>query len=367
VDFGGPEGSFRLQIDVLRPGELPATAVQAWRAMQRADPAADSPFLSPCWARSVERARGRVRVAMLSERGEPRAFMSAQVGRITALAAGGIMTDYEGLVGDPGPGFDPARLVRALGVARYDFSHIPAEQDAFGRFARGGSVSWVVDLPGGYQAYAAQRRADGVSALKEIDKKRRKAEREAGAARFTARSASRADFDRLIELKRAQYRATGQTDVLAAGWTLKLLEDLFALDVTGYGGALFTLHLGEALAAIQFHLMGETTIHAWQVAHEPALERYSPGLLLFQDILKWMDDQPYDRLDLGYGDYRFKRELSNLQRPLMHGFVGVPSAASLLRGAAYGVRRAAEALPLGAVSELPGKAMRRIDLLRGLR
>ena len=103
------------------------------------------------------------------------------------------------------------------------------------------------------------------------------------------------------------------------------------------------------------------------VAHEDAFERYSPGLLLFQDILKWMDDQPFDRMDLGYGDYRFKRELSNLQRPLMHGFVGVPSAASFVREAAYGVRRAAEALPLGAVSALPGKAMRRIDLIRGLR
>jgi len=364
----GPEGRFRLQIDVLRPGELPASAMAAWRAMQRADRGADTPFLSPCWARSVELARGGVRIAMLSERGgEPRAFMTVQAGRITALAAGGVMADYEGLVGDPGPGFDPTQLVRALGVSRYDFSHIPAEQDTFGRYARGGSVSWVIDLPGGYEAYAAQRRADGVSALKEIERKRRKAEREVGVVRFTARSASRADFDRLMALKRAQYRATGQTDVLAAGWTLKLLEDLFALDAAGFGGALFTLHLGDQLAAMQFHLMGETTIHAWMVAHEAEFERYSPGLILFQDILKWTDAQPYDRLDLGYGDYRFKRELSNLQRPLMHGFVGVPSAASFVREAAYGVRRAAEALPLGAVSELPGKAMRRIDLIRGLR
>jgi hypothetical protein len=31
------------------------------------------------------------------------------------------------------------------------------------------------------------------------------------------------------------------------------------------------------------------------------------------------------------------------------------------------LRQAAEALPLGPVSELPGKAMRRLDLLRGLR
>ena len=358
-----------MQIDVLRPGELPASVMAAWRALQRAGGGWDSPFLSPCWARAVERAKGGcdVRIAMLSEAGEPRAFMSAQVGRVTALAAGGAMSDYEGLIGDPGPGFDVTRLVRALGVSRYDFSHIPAEQDAFGGYARGGSVSWVVDAPDGYAAYAERRRAEGVSALKEIDRKRRKVEREVGLTRFTARSVERADFDRLIELKREQYRATGQTDVLAAGWTRRLLENLFKLGQPGFSGALFTLHIGDALAAVQFHLMGETTIHTWMVAHEEAFERYSPGLLLFQDILKWMDDQPYDRMDLGYGDYRFKRELSNLQRPLMHGFVGVPSAASLVREAAYGVRRAAEALPLGSVSELPGKAMRRIDLIRGLR
>ena len=91
------------------------------------------------------------------------------------------------------------------------------------------------------------------------------------------------------------------------------------------------------------------------------------GLLLFQDILRWMDGEAYDRLDLGYGDYRFKRELSNTQLTLLHGFVGQPSAATLVREAAYGVRRVAEALPLGRASELPGKAMRRLDVMRGLR
>jgi len=225
----------------------------------------------------------------------------------------------------------------------------------------------LVDAPDGYEAYAAQRRTAGVSALKEFDRKRRKVEREVAEPVFTAWSTSHADFERLFELKREQYRATGQTDIFAAGWTLRLVEDLFALKVPGFGGALFTLHFGDQLAAAQFHLMGERVIHAWMIAHDPAFERYSPGLLLFQDILRWMDDQPYERLDLGYGDYRFKRELSNTQQTLMHGFVGAPSAASLVREAAYGLRQAAESLPLGPVSELPGKAMRRLDLLRGLR
>jgi CelD/BcsL family acetyltransferase involved in cellulose biosynthesis len=293
--------------------------------------------------------------------------MAAQVGAITAIAAGGAMSDYEGMVGEPGPDFDPAQLVRALGVSRYDFSHAPADQRAFAAHARGEALSWIIDVRDGYEPYAAQRRAAGVSALKEIDRKRRKVEREVGETTFTASSASKADFDQLIAWKRTQYQTTGQTDVLAAPWTQKLLADLFALDIPGFGGRLFTLHIGGRLAAAHFHLMGETTIHAWMIAHEPELERYSPGLLLFQDILRWMEGQPYNRLDLGYGDYRFKTELSNVQRTLVHGFVGPPSAATLMREVAYAMRRAAESLPLGPVSELPGKAMRRLDLKRGLR
>ncbi|MGH6958565.1 MAG: GNAT family N-acetyltransferase [Caulobacteraceae bacterium] len=358
-----------LEIDVLRPSELTPEMVALWRGLQRASSVSDSPFLSPCWARAVEHAQGGegLKVLVLSERGEPRAFMAARAVRGAAMAAGGPMSDYEGLVGEPGDAFAPQDLVRALGVSRYDFSHVPAEQAPFASHARGRAISWIVDLEHGYAAYAAERRQAGVSTLKDLDRKRRKAEREAGEPRFTAGSASREDFGRLIALKREQYRLTRQTDVFAAGWPLRLLEDLFALSVPGFGGQLFTLHLGERLAAAHFHLMGEKTVHAWIIAHEPEFERYSPGLLLFQDVFRWMDAEPYERLDLGYGDYRFKRELSNRQQALLHGFVGTPSVASLVREAAYGVRRAAEALPLGPVSELPGKAMRRLDLLRGLR
>jgi CelD/BcsL family acetyltransferase involved in cellulose biosynthesis len=89
--------------------------------------------------------------------------------------------------------------------------------------------------------------------------------------------------------------------------------------------------------------------------------------MLFQDILRWMEQTPYSRLDLGAGDYRFKHELANAGQGVTHGFVGLPSPSALVRGAAYGMVRAAEALPLGTASDLPAKAMRRMDQWRGLR
>jgi CelD/BcsL family acetyltransferase involved in cellulose biosynthesis len=138
---------------------------------------------------------------------------------------------------------------------------------------------------------------------------------------------------------------------------MNLIEALFERRDSDFGGALFTLHIGDRLAAV----------HGRLIAHAPEFEHYSPSLLLFQDILKWMVGEPYRRLDLGCGDYRFKRELSKATQETRHGFVGVESPATLLRGVAYRLREAAEGLPLGGVSALPGKAMRRYDLLRALR
>ena len=229
----------------------------------------------------------------------------------------------------------------------------------FAPFARGHMASHVVDIGGSYEAYAAERRAAGVGLLKDCDKKRRKAERELGPVRFTAFSRAAADFDQLI--------ATHQSDIFAPGWTQRLVRDLFASRDPEFGGTLFTLHFGERLAAAHLHLRGRRTIHGWLIAHDPEAERYSPGLLLFQDILRWMETTPYHRLDLGPGDYRFKRELANTEVSVGHGFVGVFSPATLVRRAAYGLRQAAESLPLGDLSQLPGKAMRRMDRLRGLR
>ncbi|HPA37675.1 MAG TPA: GNAT family N-acetyltransferase [Phenylobacterium sp.] len=360
-----------MEIEVLRPQDLSPARMERWRELQASDIRLDSPFLSPQWARAVERAQGEgarhVRVAVLRQDGRDVGYFAARAGSVTAMPAGAPMCDYQGLVAEPGVKIDARELVEALGVNRFDFCHMLAEDQSFAPHARGQVTSHVVDVGQGYAAYEAARRAAGTSVLKDCDKKRRKVEREVGEARFTAFSRSRADFDSLVAWKRAQLHATGQTDLFETGWTMRLLRDLFASRDPDFGATLFTLHFGERLAAVHLHLRGRRTVHGWLIAHDPEFERYSPGILLFQDILRWMDQTPYSRLDLGPGDYRFKRELANLGQDVTFGFVGRPSAAAFIRTAAYGVRAAAEALPLGRVSELPGKAMRRLDTIRGLR
>ena len=359
-----------MQIDVVRPWELTAFAVERWAALQAADPALDSPFLSPHWPRAVARAQGRdshLKVAVLGGLRDPVGFIAAKVGAFTAMPPGAPMCDYQGLVAEPGLTIDPRQVAEAFGVGRFDFSQMIEDQAPFAPLARGREDSYVIDVSGGYAAYEAERRGAGISALKDTDRKRRKVERELGPVTFGAFSRSGFDFDQLVAWKQGQWKTTGQTDLFAAGWPLALLRGLFTSRDPDFGGILFTLHIGDRLAAAQLDLRGGRNIHSWIIGHDPQFERYSPGMLLFQDILRWMDNTPYSRLDLGAGDYRFKRELSNHQIGVTHGFVGSPSAATMMRETAYALRKAAESLPLGRMSELPGKAMRRLDLMRGLR
>jgi CelD/BcsL family acetyltransferase involved in cellulose biosynthesis len=362
--------------EVYRPSALSPADLARWSALQAADRALESPYLSPGWALAVERAQAEatdadrardVRVVVLREDGEAAGFFAARVDHATAMPAGAPMNDYQGLVARPGLMVDPQALLKALDVSRLDFTHLLCDQPWFAASVRGLATAYRVEAPEGYAAYAQARRAAGSGVLKDIDKRRRKLEREVGAVTLTAHSRSTTAFDQLIAWKRAQYRAGGQTDIFDTPWTLRLLRDLHEGRDPDFGGVLFTLHVGGQLAAAQFDLRGRTTLHAWIIAHDPAFERYSPGLILFGEILRWMDDSPFRILDLGAGDYRFKLQLANAQSQVGHGFIGRPSPASLLRSAQYGVRAAAERLPLGPVSALPGKAMRRMDRLRGLR
>jgi CelD/BcsL family acetyltransferase involved in cellulose biosynthesis len=360
-----------MDIEVVRPSRMPADMTLKWRGLQKNEAVLGSPFLTPDWALAVERAHGergsQIKVAVVVDGGRPRGFLAARVGAFTAMAAGAPMCDYQALVADGDVRIDPRRLVHALGVGRLDFTHMLADRSVFAAHAKGRCTSWIVDLSEGYETYVAERKAAGVSLFRDLAKKSRKAMREAGPLRFTAASADAADFERLIAWKRAQLRATGQVDIFAAGWPLRLIKDLHTRPSPDLSGKLFTLHFGETLAAAHFHLAGQDTMHAWIIAHEPRFERYSPGMLLFGEILRWMPAAGLSRLDLGAGDYRFKRQLANHEEPLAHGFVGLASPAALVRGAAYHLRRAAEILPLGAASALPGKAMRRLDVLRALR
>jgi CelD/BcsL family acetyltransferase involved in cellulose biosynthesis len=361
-----------MEFNVVTPQQMTAADVSAWCALQAVS-GRTSPFLSPFWVQACAAVPGPdqpcARVVILRQAGEAVGFIPVRVRGGTAGPVGAPLCDYQAVVGHADLEVDLRRLLGALRVGRLDFTSLLADQRAFARGVRGVAQSQVIDLCDGYDAYAAARRGAGTDILQDTAKKRRKLEREQGAAVFAV-SRDVADFDQLIAWKRAQYRASGQTDIFQAGWTDALLRALFERpaddDPSSFGGAFFTLHVDGKLAAAHFALRQGGGLHAWFIAHDDAFARYSPGVILINEILKWAPANGLHEVDLGPGDYRFKHSLANVKRDVAHGYIGRPSAAALARDAAYRVRATAEALPLGRFSALPGKAMRRLDLLRSL-
>ncbi len=358
-----------MQIEVVRPRELGADDLRAWRAVQADTPGLRSPYLAPEWMLALDAAGGpdarAGRVAVVRRDGAAVGFLPARVGPFAATAPGAPLCDYQGLVARPDLQVDARALARALRVPRIDLQNAVVDGGPFGPFVRGVNASHVLDLSGGFDAYAAGRKAAGSGLLADTAKKMRKMAREVGEIAF-ARSDSHADWDAALAWKRAQYRTTRQTDIFATPWTGRLLEQLRDGADERFGLRFFTLHAGGRLAATHMALQNGPVLHAWFIAHDEELQRYSAGVGLIVEILKWAAARGVEEFDLGPGDYRFKTSLASGVRRLGYGFVGRPSPSAAGRWAQYRVRRAAEVLPLGRFSHLPGKAMRRVDLWRGL-
>ena len=340
-----------MKIDIVRPQDLTSEDITRWTGLQSLNLSLENPFLSPYWAQAVERAQspGRyaLKVAVMREAGRAVGFLPARTGALTALPVGAPFCDYQTVVCEPGLDFDPLDIIRALGVQRYDFTSLLASQEPMARYGRDATETRLVDLPDGYAAYEAEQKANGAKIFKRLGTSRRNAERNFGPLRFTAMSTSAETLGQLITMKSAQLRETGKSDIFGPKWSNRLIHDLWRSEMPDFGACLFTLHAGDELAAIHLHLRNGRVLSGWLITHFEKFQSFSPGVILFQEILQWMETAGLTRLDLGAGDYQFKRAFANATQGVVSGSIGVPSPATWMREAAYGAAAIAEALPLG--------------------
>lgn len=344
-----------MRIEVIHPKELDRSEVAQWRAL-----GAQSPYLTPEWAKIVGKARTDARVCVVNQ---GQAFFGVQrSSRFAAMGLGAPIADYQGLVGSAD--VDGRDLCAALKVGRIDLSHVPPGQTLFQ--AAGADGSWIVDTRGGAEAYRAGLKARRAEFLRQTDKKLRKFEREHGLLTFSADSRDAVHFEVMLVLKNAQLKRTGQPEIWATPWVRQVLDATFAAQGPHFSGVLFTLCLGERLVAANYFLRAGAVMHDWIMVHDNALDAYSPGVELARRAIEWAADNGVAEVDFGPGPYQYKRQLSTGQRMLEWGSVSRLSLSGAVRQAEHGIRRIVERAPHPSLAALPGKAMRRLDLLRGL-
>ncbi|WP_421785528.1 GNAT family N-acetyltransferase [Hyphobacterium sp.] len=329
-----------------------------WRSWACPDGQPVSPYLLPDFAEAVGAVREDVRIAVITENGEDAGYFAHHKRGQGIRPVGAPMSDYQGIIARPGTSIGATALLSQLGAGFLAFENWwsgSAEPGGTGR-ERDGSV--VVDLSDGPEAYFAARKALHKSQFKNMERRRRNAERDFGPVRLQAGDPDGRLFETLVRWKSTQYAETGKLDVFGIHWAKRLLEHLAALDDPAFRGEVYALWLGDDLAAIEFGLRAGDLYHSWFPAYDERFAKVSPGLLLLHEIFRAAPEQKITRVDLGRGGTHYKTYYASYEVPLDAGRLTAPGLAALGLKSWDMAEAVAGRLP-GRLGQLPARMRRR--------
>ena len=248
-------------------------------------------------------------------------------GAVQPLAAP--LNDYHGVIGEA-PGLE--RVATLLKASRLNVGGWIGAADA-------GQARETVqaDMPEGYDAWYAERRAVFGKYFKDKERARRSLEAELGPIRVERGLRDPALLDRLVEMKRDQYRRTRRHDVFACGWTRDVLHALTADHRGRFGASLAALWGGERLAALELSLHATDQWHFWFPVYDPEVARCSPGILLSLDTMRLASGDGWRTFDYGFQGEGYKKYFCNARREVTEAVVVRPGLGRALSGAAVGV------------------------------
>ncbi|MEU6659190.1 GNAT family N-acetyltransferase [Streptomyces sp. NPDC046821] len=316
-----------MDVTLHRPGELSAADRAAWTAMQSkahlhgmAELA--NPFLSPEFTLAMGRCRRGVRIAVVREDGEPAAFFPFQrtvtgVGRAVGLG----VSDSQGLMHGPGFAWDARELLRACGLAVWEFDHLAGGQQPFAAGASGSFPSPVMDVDEGYEAYLRELRRRAPKFARTTLAKGRRLARDCGEVRYVHDERDPGALATLMEWKSAQYRRTGRSDRFARAWITSLTQGLFHTSSESFAGILSVLYAGGRPVAAHFGLRSERVLACWFPAYDPEFAKYSPGLILHLRMAEAAAADGIAYLDLGRGQKEYKDSLKTRELTVHEGWV----------------------------------------------
>ncbi|PHS26455.1 MAG: hypothetical protein COA84_05990 [Robiginitomaculum sp.] len=357
-----------MDITVKTVADLSGAECEAWQAFQAADPDLHSPYFSLGFARACAAVRQNVRVAIVRNNHAIKAFLPFHRRPLGySLPLGGPLGDFHGLIAEPGLALNLRQIMRAARMSVYPFEFVPAAQSSFTSVVREQKDCHVADLCQGYDHWYEDRMAAHKKSLKKYEAKARKLGKEHGELQFTGDDRDPAAFAKLLAWKSAQYHATGFFDVFSVPWTGALLKTIHQSKDDAFAGQLSTLRAGKTLVAAHFGMKSAGAAHYWFPAYDPDFSLYSPGHTLMFKLLQYHAGAEVQQVHLGVGDFRYKHQFGGQMLSLCSGTAMAPSFAAGLRQCAQGVQNGFEALPLGPVSRLPGRVLRRMDRMMAFR
>jgi CelD/BcsL family acetyltransferase involved in cellulose biosynthesis len=347
--------------DLLRWRDLTPRDREAWRAFRNGNRALRSPYFDLGWCDAVDRARGDLFVLRGLKGGRGVAFLPFHpLPFSVARPAGGTFADWHGFVAEPGTALD-ARAALASGPATLAFSGVPEADPALAPWTQKTGTSHLMDMADGFEAYARPKGRAAPKAIANLRRAGRKLEADGRSLRVVVEDSDRATLDALLRLKSAQYRRSGHADALSWAWSRRLMDVLFELRGDGFRAVLSSLWIDDELAAAHFGLRSGAVLHHWLPAYDPKFAAYAPGNVLAVEIARAAAADEVTEIDLGQGDYPWKKEFANASATAIKGVVHGACLAGRRNAAAWRAVQLWSALPIGRVAHWPQRGLRRAE------
>src|SRR5215467_1847642 len=308
--------------------------------MQRKTESLASPFLCPEFAVAVDTFCPNARVAVLAEGAHIVGFFPFQRRRLgVGVPIGYGINDCQGLIHAPDVEWDPRELLRACKVSVWHFDHLVEGQRPFEGYAAAVAASPVIDLTAGFAVYEAELRAKSPQFCRDLARRTRKLEREAGELRFRVDSRDLAELRALMRWKTDQYHRNGWADIFGRPWIVDVVDHLFSTHSDQFGGLLSVLYAGGAPVAAHFGLRSGHVLAQWFPAYDMRFSRQSPGLIHHLRMAEETAALGIHLINLGKGAERYKHTLKNHELLVAEGMAdGAPLPAAAHRARISAVR-----------------------------
>ncbi|MFT3710233.1 MAG: GNAT family N-acetyltransferase [Archangium sp.] len=176
-----------------------------------------------------------------------------------------------------------------------------------------------------YAAFEAKWKAPGAQKPNDTARQRRRVEREVGPLKFEFDDRRPETFDACVKWKSAQYLASGYTDMFANPVNVELFKRLHARGAI----VVCSLTAGSTLMAVHFASNNDRRLASWVPAYDVATQKFSPGRLLLEDMLKASHARGDVEFDFLIGNEGYKFQFSTHTRVI--GEVGSPPVGHLLK------------------------------------
>lgn len=333
------------KIQVITPQSLSGPILTRWNHLRAQNKVYNSPYFDPQFTKAVGRVRDDVRIAVAEVDDQIVSILPFQENRRGhAVPVGGMLNDWHGLLGRRSPEI-LEQMLKAAGLSSFKFHAIDNSTDAMKKYTFREFDAHYLDLSEGWEAYRKWV-CKHSSTIKRQGQKTRALEREVGKIRFEFECDNTNILERLIELKRARYQNSNTFDILGVNWAADLVRELHSVRQPNFRGILSVLWAGDVLIGTHFGLLTDDILHYWFPVYDPKYHKYSPGTEMLMLSAKFACDAGCKKLDLGYGDDRYKFKFCNASEPVAFGMANFSPLARMVEYQKYRFRNQLKQIPM---------------------